>query len=276
FLGADLRHSSFPTKTSSTASPHRDAHVFSPSATMPGRLPTQADFPSSVTLSITPPPPSHPATNILLLLHGLGDTHSAFTKLGTQLNLPETACLSLRAPAPLPFDLPGFHWGDDMVFDQHSGEMDVDTGFAASTKVVLDTVIKEGLIAKCGYAAREIVLFGFAQGGMLALQVASSCGEELGGVVSVGGAPSLSAPLPTAGKKNRTPVLVCKASRGSSVTDSAEKRLKDIFEFTEVKEWKRVGDGMMRNREEMLPIMQFLARRLRSRRGVPEGSVELS
>ncbi|KAF9737098.1 hypothetical protein PMIN04_003769 [Paraphaeosphaeria minitans] len=243
---------------------------------MPGRLPTQADFPSSVILSVTPPPPSQPATNILILLHGLGDTHEPFTKLATQLNLPETACLSLRAPAPLPFDLPGFHWGDDMVFDQHSGEMDTDTGFAASAGLVLDKVIKQGLMAKCGYAAREVVLFGFAQGGMLALQVAASFREELGGVVSVGGAPSLSAPLPTAGKKNRTSVLVCKASRGSSVTDSAAKRLKDTFEFAEVKEWNRVGDGMMRNREEMLPIMQFLARRLRSRRGVPEGSVELT
>ncbi|KAF1967251.1 alpha/beta-hydrolase [Bimuria novae-zelandiae CBS 107.79] len=245
-------------------------------ATMPGRLPTKADFPSSATLTITSPPTSQQPTNVLILLHGLGDTHEAFTKLGTQLNLPDTACIAVRAPKPLPFGLDGFHWGDDMIFDQHTGEMDMDTGFKEATQVVLDKVIKEGLIAKCGYATRNIVLFGFAQGGMVALNVAASLDGELGGVVSIGGGLSLSAPLRPIDKKGRTPVLVCKASSGSKVTDGALKRLKDAFEFVEVKEWKRNGDGMMRNRDEMLPIMQFLARRLRSRRGVPEGSVELT
>ncbi|KAJ4293622.1 hypothetical protein N0V90_008906 [Kalmusia sp. IMI 367209] len=242
---------------------------------MPGRLPTQTDFSSSVTLSITPPPSSQPPTNILILLHGLGDTHTSFTRLGTQLSLPETACIAVRAPAPLPFDLGGFHWGDDMIFDQTTGEMDVDTGFKVSASLLL-TIIRDVLIAKCGYKAREIVLFGYAQGGMAALQTAAELGEELGGVVSVGGALSLSAPLQAVGKKNRTPVLVCKASRGSAVTDSAMIRLKDAFEFIEIKEWKRDGDGMPGNREEMLPIMQFFARRLRSMRGVPQGSVELT
>lgn len=211
-----------------------------------------------------------------MLLHGLGDTHEAFEKLGRQLNFPETACIAVRAPKPLPFDLDGFHWGDDMIFDQTTGEMDVDTGFTESTQVILQKVIRDGLIAKCGFTAREIIFFGFAQGGMVALQVAASLDEELGGVVSIGGALSLSAPLLPIDKKNRTPVLVCKASSGSQVTDSALKRLKDNFNFVEVKEWQRKGDGMMRNREEMLPIMQFFARRLRSRKGVPEGSVELT
>jgi hypothetical protein len=32
---------------------------------------------------------------------------------------------------------------------------------------------------------------------------------------------------------------------------------------------------MPRSREEMLPIMRFFARRLRSRGGVPEGAVEV-
>jgi hypothetical protein len=33
---------------------------------------------------------------------------------------------------------------------------------------------------------------------------------------------------------------------------------------------------MPSNRDEMMPIMQFLARRLRSRKGVVEGAVEIS
>ncbi|KAF2125474.1 alpha/beta-hydrolase [Dothidotthia symphoricarpi CBS 119687] len=244
---------------------------------MPGHLPTKSDFPTSANLSITPPPASQPPTNVLILLHGLGDTNASFTKLGQQLNLPEAACIALQAPTPLPFDLGGFHWGDDLIFDQNTGDMDVDTGFKAATRLLLDKIIREGLINKCGYKAREIIIFGFAQGAMVALQAAAEIGsDELGGVISIGGTLSLSLPLKALEGKRKTPVLVCKASRQSAVTDSAISKLKDAFEFIEIKEWKKVGDGMPSSRDEMLPIMQFLARRLRSMRGVPAGSVELS
>ncbi|KAI4678428.1 uncharacterized protein J4E84_008683 [Alternaria hordeiaustralica] len=242
---------------------------------MPGRLPTKADFPSSVTLSITPPPASQSPTNILILLHGLGDTNASFTKLGEQLNLPETACIAIQAPNPLPFDLGGMHWGEDMIFDSTTGEMDMDTGVQKSTLLVLDQVIREGLIGKCGYKAREIMIFGFAQGGMVALQAAAQLEEELGGVISIGGPLSQSLPLKALEKKSKTPVLICKADKKSAVTDSATMKLKDAFQYIEFKEWKKNGDGMPSSRDEMLPIMQFFARRLRSTRGVPAGSVEI-
>ncbi|KAH4965334.1 hypothetical protein HBI18_074060 [Parastagonospora nodorum] len=244
---------------------------------MPGRLPKNSDFPASVVLDIVPPPTSQPPTNIFILLHGLGDTHAPFAKLGQQLNLPETACIALQAPNGLLLDVGGYQWGDDLVMDQSNGELDMDTGFKSATRLILDRVIRDVLMEKCGYKAREIVIFGFAQGGMAGLQVAAEFeGSELGGVVSIGGGLSHSLPLKALEKKCKTPVLVCRASRGSKVTDSAVSKLKDAFEYVEVKDWKRNGDGMMTNREEMMPIMQFFARRLLSRRGVPKGSVELT
>lgn len=244
---------------------------------MPGRLPTKDDFPSSITLSITHPPASQPATNVLILLHGLGDTSASFTTLGQRLSLPETTCVSIQAPKPLPFNLGGFHWGDDIIFDQVTGEMDVDTGFKSSARMVLDEVIRKGLVEKCCYKPREIMIFGFAQGGIVGLQIATEVGEdELGGVISIGGTISSSIPLAALDKKSRTPVIVCKGSKNSTVTPSAIQKIKDIFEFVEIKEWKKIGDGMPSNRDEMLPIMQFFARRLRSMKGVPEGSVELT
>ncbi|OCK76388.1 phospholipase/Carboxylesterase superfamily protein [Lepidopterella palustris CBS 459.81] len=244
---------------------------------MPGRLPTRDDFPTSIILSVTPPSSSQPPTNVLILLHGLGDTNASFTTLGQRLNLPETACISIQAPNPLPFDLGGFHWGDDIVFDQASGEMDVDTGFKSSTRLVLENVIRKGLVEKCGYKPREIIMFGFGQGGMVGLQVATEFdGEELGGVISIGGVVPSTLPLKALSNKSRTPVIVCKGSKNSIVTQSAISRMKDAFESVEVKEWRKSGDGMPSNREEMLPIMQFFARRLRSVKGVPEGSVELA
>ncbi|KAH8732055.1 hypothetical protein GQ44DRAFT_698404 [Phaeosphaeriaceae sp. PMI808] len=161
--------------------------------------------------------------------------------------------------------------------DQGTGELDMDTGFKAATRLILDRVIRESLVGKCGYKAREIVIFGFAQGGMAGLHAAAEFEDnELSGVISIGGGLSLSLPLKALDKKSRTPVLVCRASKGSKVTDSSVSKLKDAFEHVEVKDWKRNGDGMMTNREEMLPIMQFFARRLLSRRGVPTGSVELT
>lgn len=214
----------------------------------------------------------------MLLLHGLGDTHAPFASFASKLNLPETACISLRGPAKLPFDLEGYHWGDDIVFDEGNGEMDVDTGFKRATKLVLEEIIKQSLVGKCGYKAREIMLFGFGQGGMVALNVAAEIGreDELGGVVSIGGALPSSAPLPEVGKKSRTPVIACKGNRKSAVKEANVDKLKDTFEFVEVKEWKKTGDGMPASREEMLPIMQFFARRLRSVRGVPSGSIEIT
>jgi len=243
---------------------------------MPGRLPVLSDFPSSATLAIVPPPLSQPPTNVLILLHGLGDTHQSFKTFAERLQLPETACLSLRGIAGLPFDLEGFHWGDDMIFDQVTGDMDIDTGFKRANKVLLEDVIRETLVKKCGYKLREILLFGFGQGGMVALNVAAELGgEELGGVVSIGGVLPEKAAVLEEGKKSRTPAILCKGSKNSAVKASHAQRLKDTFEFVEIKEWKKTGDGMPSNRDEMMPIMQFFARRLRSTKGVPKGSVEI-
>jgi len=227
-------------------------------------------------------PPNHPPTNILLLFHGLGDTQVPFAQFARAMALPDTCAISLRASAPLPFDLNGFHWGDDIMFDNSSatGGPDIDAGFTKATQLIVEEVINKTLIEKCGYEMRDILLFGFGQGGMLALNVASSVGAtaELGGVVSIGAGVPVEATRVTdaEGKKSRTPVILCKARDASAVSDEDEERAKSTFAFCEIKEWARHGDGMPRNREEMLPIMQFFARRLKSRRGVPAGSVEIT
>jgi predicted esterase len=154
--------------------------------------------------------------------------------------------------------------------------MDVDTGFKRSTKMLLEGVIRDTLVGKCGYKLREILLFGFGQGGMVALQVAAELGsEELGGIVSIGGVLPEKAALPEVDKKSRTPIVVCKGNRNSAVKENHVRRLKDTFHYVEVKQWTKIGDGMPSSRDEMLPIMQFLARRLKSMKGVPEGSVEI-
>lgn len=253
-------------------------------------IPQKSDFPSSLSLSIVPPPDNASRSpNILLILHGIGDTIAPFTSFASALRLPETTCIVLQAPTPLPFELPGFHWGDDIVFEDASGSLDADPGFARSTKLIVRDVIFPVLIDKFGYRAREIMIYGFAQGASVGLsaaleiaRVARERGDgrdkELGGVVAVGGVLPLSA-IKEDGRSEKamTPVLITGGQgKESAVTDAGVRRTKDAFQYVDVVKWSRRGDGMPGNREEMLPIMQFFARRLRSKSGVPEGSVELS
>lgn len=71
-------------------------------------------------------------------------------------------------------------------------------------------------------------------------------------------------------------MLVCAGSDQSVVTSSTEDKLKHVFDFVEIKRYRRPGDNMPKDRDEMMPIMQFFSRRLRSTKGVPKGSVEIS
>lgn len=98
---------------------------------------------------------------------------------------------------------------------------------------------------------------------------------ELGGIISIGGALPSEAPAGLV-SKCKTPVLVCAGSDRSAVTSTSEDKLKRLFEFVEVKRYRKAGDSMPTNRDEMMPIMQFFSRRLRSTKGVPKGSVELA
>lgn len=297
------------------------------------RVPLTSDFPSHLIVLISypspsgptssPPPPSqqqsHPPSNILLLLHGLGDTAARFASFGRALNLPETICITVQAPTPLPYALvgiEGFHWGDDVVFDQQGsddgGGLDMDAGFSRSAvQMLAREVVSDVLVRKCGYCLRDVLLLGFGQGGMAALVAARELGvhpppppppsvsvsistdnntttptsslgssgsddSSLAGVISFGAPYPLSAS--TVGPKNRTPVLLLagRADANTAVTEAAVRRTKEVFEFVELHRWPRKGDGLPRNRDEMLPVMRFFARRLRSRQGVPDGSIELS
>jgi predicted esterase len=240
----------------------------------PSRLPNPIDFSPDTAVIIPPPSCARPPCNVVLFLHGLGDSAASFSAFPRALNLPESLCISLQGPTPLPFDLGGFHWGDDILFDQGTGTMDFDAGFNKATHMIT-RVLREVLMESCGYSAGEIMLFGFGQGAMAALASAATLDVELGGIISVGG------PLPgsvtrSGTAKAKSPVIVLGGSSQSLVGKPAVmEKLKDTFENIQYCKWKKAGDTIPQNREEVLPIMQFFARRLRSRQGVPEGSVEV-
>ncbi|KAL8933056.1 MAG: hypothetical protein Q9216_006544 [Gyalolechia sp. 2 TL-2023] len=240
------------------------------------RQPLSSDFSPHLQLTVVPPGSNQAPVNVLLLLHGLGDSKESFAQLARQLSLPETTCISFQAPSPLPFDLGGFHWGDDITFDQSKGVMEYDTGFEKTGRMINEDVVDKVLLQKCGYKPRNILFFGFGQGGMAVLAAALAYKTEFGGIVSIGG------PLPSGTihpginvVKNKTPVIISGGSSQSLVTQSALSNLKQTFQVVEYVKWPRPGDSMPHNRDEMLPIMKFFARRLQSKSGVPEGVVEV-
>lgn len=238
----------------------------------PTKLPTATDFPPALhpILHHTPNP-----INAVIFLPGLGDTSQNFSSFARALNLPETLCVTIQGLTPLPLPLPqGFHWGDDLMVDQSSGDLDPDAGFSRAASLLATEVIESLLITKCGFRAREIMLFGSGQGGMAAIATARVHKDELGGIISIGGPIPISSMLVN-GPQNKTPVLLLGGSKGM-LSPGSVKTTRGAFVYVEHQQWKKTDDSMPKNRDEALPMMQFFARRLRSRKGVPEGSVELS
>ncbi|KPM38378.1 hypothetical protein AK830_g8189 [Neonectria ditissima] len=255
---------------------------------MPPRIPTEADFsPLSSTLPVALHIPSPPesTTTFLILFHGLGDHEPAFAGFARDLSLPGVFGISVRGTAPLPEMLlppgsgqPHCHWGDDLILDPATGDIDEDPGFAAAERLVMDKLVRGVLVGECGWETTDILLFGFGQGGSLALGLASrlrqpqrvldvtdsegkpvQAGAVFKGVVSIGGPlPQSMVPTESAREKSRTSVLVCQLEQDA--VDNAKREFADV----KVVQWKRKGVSMPGNKDEVLPLMEFFADRLKS------------
>ncbi|EXJ70127.1 uncharacterized protein A1O5_07200 [Cladophialophora psammophila CBS 110553] len=248
-----------------------------------GASPTASDLPPTLKPIVHLPPDNKP-TNVIIFLPGLGDTAANFSSLPRALNLPDALTITLNPPFPLPFPLgPGDQWSEDLHVDTATGGLDLDSPLTKSVDLVAQDVILKVLIEKFKYRPDHIHLFGFGQGGSVALTVPLhpliiSSQPALGGVISVGGALSLSAPLAGTKSRNKTPVLILSGSKSphAAVGSSPLSRIKSAYEFVTYHQWKKADDSMPKDRGEVLPMMQFWARRLRSRRGVPDDAIEIT
>ncbi|KAF9506885.1 hypothetical protein BS47DRAFT_1374025 [Hydnum rufescens UP504] len=111
--------------------------------------------------------------NLLILLHGLGDTEIPFAKLGRQLRLPQTATLSLRAPGRIPYLYEdAFQWYES--FDQ-LGELLAHPNPTPALEI-LDRIIHYLIELEtdngCGWPLDRIHFFGFGQGGTVVAECA--------------------------------------------------------------------------------------------------------
>ncbi|KAI9317413.1 Alpha/Beta hydrolase protein [Dichotomocladium elegans] len=128
--------------------------------------------------------------NLLILFHGLGDSKGPFASLGTKLKLPQTATLAVQAPEPVPYLEGSFQWFPS--FDFLTGEMLTSAhperfkGLVRTRKLVAELL--RHLVDDCGFEPTRIFLFGFSQGGTVALdQVLFGDIRNLGGVISISG-----------------------------------------------------------------------------------------
>jgi predicted esterase len=139
----------------------------------------------------------HSNTNLIIFLHGAGDTHRPFDKLGQTMALPHTATLSVSAQSgsdgsgyeELPFGL-GFTWFQEMEYTTgmplpNNHPLRIQSLRAATLKFtkVLDQLIQpdddddeeeeEG--SRCGWISPErIFLFGYGSGATLVHQICRS------------------------------------------------------------------------------------------------------
>lgn len=253
----------------------------------PLAIPKPTDFPTGLSPIIHLPANAQP-TNAIIFLPGLGDSAQNFSSFARALNLPDALTITLNPPfpLPLPLGLPGTQWSEDLHIDSGTGDLDADASpLTIAVRLVAEDVIANTLITKFKYRPDQIHLFGFGQGGSVAVAAVlhpalATVSSSLGGVISIGGGIPLS--LTTADgssrAKARAPLLLLSGSKSplAAVGSSPLKRVNDAYEFVEYHRWKKADDSMPKNRDEVLPMMQFWARRLRSRRGVPDDAVELT
>ncbi|CAK5278345.1 unnamed protein product [Mycena citricolor] len=195
--------------------------------------------------------------NLLILFHGLGDTHIPFSKLGKQFKLPQTAVLAIRAPDQVPFLYEdAFEWytsfdplGDLLPRPNPTPALDL-----------LDSIFQH-LTDDCTWPTNRIHLFGFAQGGGVAAEYGVRRHREtLGSITTVSG-PLLSFPTLTA--RSLTPVLVAYRPAAMPATELAPFRKA----FDRVVEHKmNAQGGMPASRNEWEPIMRFWSEVLSKRR----------
>ncbi|KAM4056064.1 phospholipase/Carboxylesterase [Hirsutella rhossiliensis] len=254
---------------------------------MPPRIPTEADFaPLAATLPHTLhfPSPRESTTALLVLLHGLGDSEAPFARFARGVALPGVLAVAVRGTAPLPLldnddddDGGHFHWGDDVRFDAGTGDVDADPGFGRAARAVMDGLVRGVFVERCGWEVGDVMLFGFGQGGSLALGMASQLraspavidvtdsasaspnggsgrDEAFKGVVSIGGPlPASMVPTTTARSKSTTRVLAVQLDEDQVEAIEAE------FRHVTAVRWRRRDVAMPRDRDEMLPIMRFFA-----------------
>ncbi|KAK9825643.1 hypothetical protein WJX81_003864 [Elliptochloris bilobata] len=222
--------------------------------------------------------------NLLVLLHGLGDTAGPFARMAERMALPQTACLALGGPLSVPFAgrawFPAIDGAGDLI-EASPGERRRVQGLER-TRALLQAFL-DGL-DKAGWPRRRVHLFGFSQGGTVALDLAlhSRGAQRRGGCIAVSAAlleetlaaAQAPAPSPAAGREPRgsaaagTPVLMTYGQRDVQLKPAVlatARVLRQAGCSVEVHAVTDKAGGMVAGAEEMRVLMAFWAHTLSRR-----------
>lgn len=221
-------------------------------------------------------------TNLLIVLHGVGDAATNFIEFGRRLQLPQTSLLALTAPMPLPCGISGSSWvatfeDDGSLLERtlKPGDRRRLDGLTRTRSALLELVT---VLERCNWRRSELFLLGFSQGADVALDLATRTpAPTLGGVVGLSCACVLAEdrvdrePVGS-GPRAATPILTMHGSADDVVTierarEGAEflaARLADRSLHTFV-ELRGAGHSTPRSAEHARPLHAWLAQHLACR-----------
>ena len=219
----------------------------------PSRTPVPAYFPPALSMTIVSP--DQPVESCVILMHNLANNEASLDDLVRILKRkqPQSAFILLRGLQPIESGNSGYHWAD--------ANGTIDEGFIKTSRVILEDIIRDGLISKCSFNPRDIVVLGHGQGGMAAL-AATACWNctELGGVISFGGPMPGYVKLPS-GVKAKTPALIYGATHGD-ISPTALQQIKENFSFTDYHIPSSGQDTVPESDKDLNPLLDFFAHRL--------------
>uniref|UniRef100_A0A7S4MZG0 Phospholipase/carboxylesterase/thioesterase domain-containing protein n=1 Tax=Guillardia theta TaxID=55529 RepID=A0A7S4MZG0_GUITH len=211
------------------------------------------------------------SSNLLILLHGLGDSHEPFLSFGKKLELPKTSVMALRACDSLPLAM-GFSWfpvfeaDGNMIVPSRTEERR--TRGLKSTLDKLEVFLRR-VWQQEKFKPKSTFIFGFSQGAIVAVN--AGLRMNLGGVVGVSGSliqeqHDSSWPPPPGGKSS-TPMLLTHGVADERVSITKARACRDRLRGwveEETMEWKEYNKGhdMVRQQEEVRDLMSFFARHL--------------
>ncbi|KAI9142354.1 Alpha/Beta hydrolase protein [Paraphysoderma sedebokerense] len=231
--------------------------------------PSQSDFP--LKFVYIPPPNKNPASNILLLLHGLGDSELPFANLGRSLQLPQTAVMSVTAPYAVPLLDNSYMWVNgsfDMIGDVLPPSSSTFHSNLQKTRQTLIDFINVLTKKPYSYQPSSIFLLGYDQGATTAMDVGLYSSLSIGGIVSIGG---VILERKEEIKVNEDTKFLMVYGEDDDVIDPDEEiekisKLKKKFQLSiETVTLKNKNHGMPNNKTQWTPIMTFFGKNLKLR-----------
>ena len=219
----------------------------------PPHTPKEQYFSSALSMRIVPP--IKPVKNCIILMHDSA-SNETFLENHTQKlrnKMQESAFILLRGLHPIEPGNSEYCWVGP-------GDL-VDRGFIDASLVILKDIIQDGLMTRCNFQPRDVVILGYGQGGKAALAAAASWNSiEFGGVISFGGSMPGYVQLPD-NIKAKTPALIYASARGD-VTPTAIQQMRETFSFVDHHVPDSEPDTVPPSDKEMAPLIEFFEHRL--------------